>query len=368
MLQSSASSSFSARRLNRSTFVIAEDDRFCAHPLIYAKLHPQLPVLILANTGVGVPRDSSVEVYKIRQFLEEYPIPDNGGKPLNPRQSNGFPERHYYVIINHCHYDRIGAVEQFPTPPSTSATSSRVAITRSKYAITASKGSMYSTVVASGNAPSFITGNLPEHSLCNLLRRPAPDYRPSKWAKDGEHLCHDGQKLDITTIHAPGHLPDEMAWYDHQERWLYVGDTFYERGRDDMAIVFAREGDLVDYMSTLRKLLNFVRLQNEYAIAEGLNEYDHEGYGAAKRVTASCGRSTTAADAESSLVAVIALFDKLFADKVPVTETTFYRGDEYITWMEEGDDVKYSIVAPRRMVEEARKQFGDRAVLQSIMR
>ncbi|KAK8174465.1 beta-lactamase-like protein, partial [Phyllosticta citribraziliensis] len=337
------SSSFSARRLNRSTFVISEDDRFGAHPLIYAKLHPLLPVLILSNTGSGVPRDSSVEVYKLRQFLEEYPIPDNGGKPLNPRTSNGLPERHYYVIINHCHYDRIGAVEQFPTPPSTSATSSG--------------GSRYSTVVASGNAPSFITGNLAEHSLCNLLRRPVPDYRPSKWAKDGEQLCHDGQKLDITAIHAPGHLPDEMAWYDHQERWLYVGDTFYERGEDDMAIVFAREGDLVDYMSTLRKLLSFVRLQNEYAIAEGLNEYDHEGYGAAKRVTASCGRSTSVADAESSLVAVIALFDKLFADKVPVTETTMYRGDEYYTWMEEGDDVKYSIVAPRRMVEEARKQF-----------
>ncbi|KAK8166314.1 beta-lactamase-like protein [Phyllosticta citrichinensis] len=351
MLQSSASSSFSARRLNRSTFVIAEDDRFGAHPLLYAKLHPLLPVLILSNTGSGVPRDSSVEVYKLRQFLEEYPIPDNGGQPLNPRTSNGLPERHYYVIINHCHYDRIGAVEQFPTPPSTSATSSG-----------------YSTVVASGNAPSFITGNLAEHSLCNLLRRPVPDYRPSKWAKDGEQLCHDGQKLDITAIHAPGHLPDEMAWYDHQERWLYVGDTFYERGEDDMAIVFAREGDLVDYMSTLRKLLSFVRLQNEYAIAEGLNEYDHEGYGAAKRVTASCGRSTSVADAESSLVAVIALFDKLFADKVPVTETIMYRGDEYYTWMEGGDDVKYSIVAPRRMVDEARKQFGDRAVLQSIMR
>ncbi|KAK8215857.1 beta-lactamase-like protein [Phyllosticta capitalensis] len=344
MLQSSVSTSFAARRLNRSTFVIAEDDRFGAHPLIYAKLHPTLPVLILSNTGAGVPSDSSVEISKIRQFLEEYPIPDNGGKPLNPRQSNGFPERHYYVIINHCHYDRIGAVEQFPTPPT-----------------------RYSTVVASGNAPSFITGNLAEHSLCNLLRRPVPQYRPSKWAKDGEHLCHDGHKLDITAIHAPGHLPDEMAWYDHQERWLYVGDTFYERGKDDMAIVFAREGDLVDYMWTLRKLLSFVRQQNEYSIAEGLNEYWHEGYGATKRVTASCGRSTSVADAEDSLVAVIALFDKLFADQVPVTETTFYRGDVYDTWMEDGDDVKYSIVAPRQMVEEARKQFGDRAILQSIM-
>ncbi|KAK8193584.1 beta-lactamase-like protein [Phyllosticta capitalensis] len=344
MLQSSVSTSFAARRLNRSTFVIAEDDRFGAHPLIYAKLHPTLPVLILSNTGAGVPSDSSVEISKIRQFLEEYPIPDNGGKPLNPRQSNGFPERHYYVIINHCHYDRIGAVEQFPTPPT-----------------------RYSTVVASGNAPSFITGNLAEHSLCNLLRRPVPQYRPSKWAKDGEHLCHDGHKLDITAIHAPGHLPDEMAWYDHQERWLYVGDTFYERGKDDMAIVFAREGDLVDYMWTLRKLLSFVRQQNEYSIAEALNEYDHQGYGATKRVTASCGRSTSVADAEDSLVAVIALFDKLFADQVPVTETTFYRGDVYDTWMEDGDDVKYSIVAPRQMVEEARKQFGDRAILQSIM-
>ena len=45
------STSFTADRVNETTFVIVEDDSWHEKPHIYALLHPTLPVLILSDTG-----------------------------------------------------------------------------------------------------------------------------------------------------------------------------------------------------------------------------------------------------------------------------------------------------------------------------
>ena len=50
-----ASTSFTTRRVNRSTFVVREDDDWKEHPLIYVKLHPLVPVIILSDTGCDEP-------------------------------------------------------------------------------------------------------------------------------------------------------------------------------------------------------------------------------------------------------------------------------------------------------------------------
>lgn len=52
-------SSFSAKRLNGTTFVITEDDKYREHPLIYAKVHPRAPVIVLSDTGCDEPSEKN---------------------------------------------------------------------------------------------------------------------------------------------------------------------------------------------------------------------------------------------------------------------------------------------------------------------
>jgi hypothetical protein len=51
------STSFTTKRINKSTFVIREDDAYKEHPLIYAKVHPLVPLIILTDTGCDEPSD-----------------------------------------------------------------------------------------------------------------------------------------------------------------------------------------------------------------------------------------------------------------------------------------------------------------------
>ncbi|KAL1636234.1 hypothetical protein SLS56_001213 [Neofusicoccum ribis] len=357
------SSSFAASRLNRTTFLVVEDDRFGEFPYIYAKLHPRLPVLILCDTGCNAPRDASVHISKLRTFLEEAPVADNGDSPLNPRDEHGHPERQYTVIVTHCHYDHIGALDQFPTIPR----SASLALERTaRHAASGSQPLSACTIVASGHCESFVTHHLDEHSLCKFHGLQPPRYRVSRWAKDGEALTHDGQKLDVTVLHTPGHTPDELAWYDHHERCVYVGDSFYELGARGSAIIFPKEGDWVDYMASLAKLLRFVKHENEYMLADSLNDYNQD-YGVCRRVKLGCGHSTSHADGEELLEAVFTFFERVLMGKVPVKQSIMYRDEVYDTWMDDGDRARFAVRAPRRLAEEARKQLGDRALVDSIV-
>jgi len=45
------SSSFAAKKLNASTILITEDDTYGEHPYIYVKIHSEVPVLIIGDTG-----------------------------------------------------------------------------------------------------------------------------------------------------------------------------------------------------------------------------------------------------------------------------------------------------------------------------
>ncbi|KAK7713153.1 hypothetical protein SLS57_007483 [Botryosphaeria dothidea] len=357
------STSFAAARLNRTTFLITEDDSFEEHPYIYAKLHPRLPLLILSDTGCNSPRDQAVAISKLRTFLEESPVAANHGKPLNPRDQFGHPERQYFVIVTHCHYDHIGGLDQFPTIPL----SDSLALERStRGSDSASKPLSPCSIVASGHCESFINHHLDEHSLCKFHGLRPPKYRVSLWAKDGEALQHHGQKIDVTVLHTPGHTPDELAWYDHHERSLYVGDSFYERGPDAMPIIFPKEGNWVDYVASLAKLLRFVKHENEYMLADALNDYS-DFYGVCRRVKLGCGHVTAQADAEEILEAVFALFERILAGNVPVRRSDSYRDEVYDTWMDGGEEARFAVRAPRRLAEEARKQLGDRAMLNSIV-
>lgn len=97
-------SCFTCSRLNASTFLIVEEDKYRECPFIYVKVFAS--VLVLIDTGCGgAAQDPSVELTSLRRHLEKFPLPENGDQPLNPQSQKG-----YAVICTHCHFDHIGKI------------------------------------------------------------------------------------------------------------------------------------------------------------------------------------------------------------------------------------------------------------------
>ena len=171
-----------------------------------------------------------------------------------------------------------------------------------------------------------------------------PSYKVSYWVKDLEKYDYPGSKLELQLLHTPGHTPDELAIYDHQERHMFVGDSFYERVvRDrsyEQAIMFPKEGNLVDYMRSLDKMIAFVKAKN----AEP----------GKPPVKIGCGHITAAVDGREILLTVKKLFIDLITGKVPIVQSEHRRGEEYATWKEKGSP-RFSVTAPRRLVQDASK-------------
>ncbi len=310
---------FTCKRLNPSTFLIIEADKYGELPFIYAKIYTSPPLLVLSDVGCGTTScATSVAQTSLRQYLESYPTPSNDGQPLNAQKAP------YLIICTHCHYDHIGGIEQFTVDPSTS-------------------------IVASFDGKDFVENDLPTHSLCRFLGIPTPQYMVSHWAHDRESLHHPAdadEPLRLQILSTPGHTPDELAWYDGQERWLFVGDTFYERFNADLKaeipIIFPKEGNWVEVMASLEKMLDFVRHRN----AEPGKD----------RVRIGCGHITSDVDGEEILLAVKGFFWDVVHGKVPVTETKEMRGEPVDLWKENGHP-RFSVRAPRRLVDEARRHF-----------
>ncbi|MCJ1320403.1 hypothetical protein MMC15_005742 [Xylographa vitiligo] len=318
---------FSCKRLNLSTYLIVENDRYEEHPFIYAKVVQSPALLLLSDTGCG--GGGEVEVGKpglpsdtLRNFLETFPIADNGKKPLNPRKPTGEPTLSYFIICTHCHYDHILGIPSFQevTP----------------------------VILASSNGKSFIEDDLPKHSLCAGLDVPTPKYLISYWAADMEKIAYDDLPLGVQILHTPGHTPDELAWYDEAERHLFVGDSFYERVAVDksytQAIIFPKEGDIIIYMQSLEKLLSFVQRENRL---------QHDS-----NVRIGCGHVTySAADGLGLLQEVQRYFWDVIDGIVPVRESSERRGEVHDLWQKDAD-ARFSLMGPRRLVADARRHFG----------
>lgn len=308
---------FRCSRLNSTTFVIYEDDKYEEHPFMYIKIYDDPRLVILSDTGCG---GGSKEAHSsnVKEFIETCPVPSNDGKPLNPRDSDGNPSRNYAIFCTHCHYDHILGLSHFQASTS--------------------------TIVASSHNKDFVQKNLAEHSLCDFVGVALPEYKVSYWVKDYEWYDYNGQKLGLQVLHTPGHTPDELAFYDSEERHLYVGDSFYERVAADrsyeQAILFPKEGNLVDYMKSLDKLFAFVKEKN---VEPGKSP-----------VKIGCGHVTSAVDGLEILTAVKKLFVDVIAGKLPAVESEQKRGEEYVTWREAGES-KFSVTAPKRLVLDASK-------------
>ena len=311
---------FSCTRVNATTFVIVENDQYAEHPFIYVKTYKD--IVVLSDTGCGGSADASNPSQSaLRDFIETSPIDLNGNCPLNPRKEDGKPSKKYLVICTHCHYDHILGLVQFTDSNS--------------------------SILASLHGKSFVENNLPEHSLCLFLGLPVPEYTVTCWAKDYEKASFDGVPLDLQIIATPGHTPDELAWYDEHERHLYVGDSFYERVAKDksyeQAIIFPKEGNIIEYMDSMRKLIVFVDEKNK--------ETDKPS------VKIGCGHVTSSVEGKETLLAVRKFFQDVIAGTIPVRQVSERRGEEVNLWQENGEP-RFSLSAPKRLIVDARKHFS----------
>ena len=315
------STCFSCEKLNASTFLIVEDDKYDEHPFIYAKIYSDPPLIVLSDTGCGgKARATHLPPDNIRNYIETFPVKKNDNRPLNPRLPNGDPALKYMIICTHCHYDHILGI------PSLNGVSS--------------------AILASSHMKSFIEDDLPKTSLCYYLDVPTPKYKVSNWAKDMQKIVFEESELGIQILHTPGHTPDELAWYDEEERHLYVGDSFYEREARDksytQAIIFPADGDLIEYMASLDKMLRFIEEKNA-----------EDGKTAVK---IGCGHTTCSVDGLEILLAVQKYFWDLLKGSIPLKSEKEKRGELIGLWQEDGEP-RFSLEAPQRLVADARKHF-----------
>lgn len=323
---------FTSIRVNKSTFLVVEDDTFGEEPYIYVKIYPKH--LLLTDTGCNAPRQKHHSVTTLRQYLENYPVPVNGGKCLNP---GGLKE--YVIVCSHCHYDHILGIPQFLDANP--------------------------TIVASDFEKSFLLKDLPANSLCKYVNVPTPQYEVSHWARHMEYFSFGGHASRLQFLHVPGHTPDSLAWYDIDEHYLYVGDTFYERRRavpipevptTQGAIIFPEEGgNWIQYMSSLDTLYSFVLFQNTQLRRQYSSSHDP-----IPRVKVGCGHLTYDADAEYTVHEIRGLFSEIIAGKIPIKSSMEKRGIVHDYW-QESEESKYSVMAPRHVAEEARKHFHPEA-------
>jgi hypothetical protein len=108
----------------------------------------------------------------------------------------------------------------------------------------------------------------------------------------------------------------------------------------------------------MQKLLVFVRSQNAQA-AKAAEEAENSGWvKVASRVKVSCAHQTYAVDGEEILAELERFSSRVYNGDVPVVKKEVYRGDAYYTWRDSGKDVKMSIKAPARLMDEARRFFN----------
>lgn len=351
-----ATTSFKTTRISKTTFLVTENDIYGEHPFIYVKQHPTSHVLIVSDTGCNNPKES-VTVSSLREYLETYPIPELDGEPLNPRvkdaEGNIAPERQYIIICTHCHYDHIGGIEAFTALEDT-------------------------VIVASAYDKKFLTEDLETHFLGGSAKPPMtlPKYEISRWAENNDSLVLEPPKdlrgisatlteAGITVLWTPGHTPDSLAWYDEAEMVLYTGDSFYERlsSKDndaDMPIIFPKEGNLINFMRTVQRLLRFVRRANgkaEVSAGEEVRDQPEDGDAilVGRRVKIGAAHQTFGRDAEEMLAEVVKLFLGIINGKVPKFFSYPVRGEQNSMWLMESM-AQYRVFMPDRLVEDARKR------------
>lgn len=292
---------FNCTQLNKSTFMVTENDRYGEVPQIFIKVYPSTIVVI--DTGCG--GDVNDTRATLATFLETEPVVHNGNAPINQQR------KPYTVISTHCHYDHIGAHALSIFLCSSIKTFFHLVSQINTFCI----GGMTdfakrpnSTIWASSHNKAFLSPDgLPRNSLCDNVGMETPKYTITNWISDGQTITgQSGQDLNLTVYHTPGHTPDHVAIWDPEERHLYVGDTIYRYA----PVFFLFGGSVVDYSKTIDKLNRLVGEWNReagvYTLSDKIKkalstDAANPGKGVTQkeqsRVKLSCGHITNNVDA-----------------------------------------------------------------------
>ncbi|KAF1365229.1 hypothetical protein EJ07DRAFT_150751 [Lizonia empirigonia] len=162
---------FTIRRLNKTTHLIREKDRFGEYPHIYVREHTEIypngqtaRIFIVNDTecGTSTPTDmTQSRNWNIRTFIEHH---------LNPHGDNIL----YLVILSHCHYDHILGLEPILRPaknPNNPQPSQPL-------------------IASSSQARTFLEprSHLKQHSLCTSMNLHCPAYATTFWAAHNQRL------------------------------------------------------------------------------------------------------------------------------------------------------------------------------------
>ena len=264
-------------RLNDTTYLIVHHDKYSEFPFIYVKLYPTSSLAVVIDTGCGAHngRDNS-PVLELKDFIHR--------EILSSDQASF----DFMVVCTHCHFDHIGGIEAFSNAGA--------------------------RIVASGYDRKFLKADQRDaNSLCGAFDMQTPKYEISHYAQDREELEHKGQALGLQVIHTPGHTPDSIAIYDKAERWLYVGDTCYQRTAtmpwgevQVVPIVLPLQGNWGDFIASLHSLHDFVTHAEDTL---------HDT-SADVRIRLAAGHTTSARPAADFLQTVIAFCQRIVAGTV----------------------------------------------------
>lgn len=303
-------------RLNDTTHLIVHNDKYPEFPFIYVKLFAQLSLAVIIDTGCGAQNGQEQgPALELKDYIQR--------NVLSGEQASF----DYVVVCTHCHFDHIGGIAAF-----------------------AKSGA---TIVASGHDRKFLRPeNRNKNSLCAKFGLETPEYEVSHYAQDGEELEYNGQLLGLQVIHTPGHTPDSLAIYDEAERWLYVGDTCYQRfatmpwGEEQcVPIILPLQGNWKDFISTLHTLHEFV-MQTEASF---------DACSTGRLIQLAAGHTVSRSPASDFLHRTIAFCTEVVAGTVPefdipgdaVAPGGTLGNEMFVLWQHEGR-TEFSLMAPKK--------------------
>lgn len=304
-------------RLNDTTHLVVHNDKFFEEfPFIYVKLFAHLSLAVIIDTGCGTQKEQGHDpALELKDYIQR--------NVLSGEQASF----EFIVVCTHCHFDHIGGIEAF-----------------------AKSGA---SIIASGNDPTFLSPeNRTENSLCGKFNVKTPKYEVSHYAQDGEELAYNGHLLGLQVIHTPGHTPDSMAIYDEAERWLYVGDTCYQRfatmpwGEEQcVPIILPLQGNWKDFIGTLHTLQEFITQ----------TEASFDGCSAGRRIQLAAGHTVSKSPASGFLHRTITFCKEVIAGRVPEIEIPgdaiapggTLGNEMFVLWQHEGR-TEFSLMAPKK--------------------
>lgn len=101
-----------------------------------------------------------------------------------------------------------------------------------------------------GGVPQLRT-RFPGLAVAKMLHRDPDLPGPIDDLRDGATIEGDG--VTLTAVHTPGHASDHLCFYLAEERALFTGDVVLG---GSTTVIPSDDGDLLDYMQSLRRLLD----------------------------------------------------------------------------------------------------------------